>query len=46
MVPAGLVGTVAIVSAALLALTLAGLIFIVRGDDRAAMFAFAKRLRS
>lgn len=46
MVPAGLIGTLAIVSAALLALTLAGLFFIVGGDDRAAMFAFAKRLRS
>lgn len=45
-VPAGLFGTVAIVSAALLSLALAGLYFIVGVDERAAMFAMAKRLRS
>ncbi|WP_136420198.1 oligosaccharide flippase family protein [Herbaspirillum sp. ST 5-3] len=46
LMPAGLVGTVAIVSAALLTLTLAGLFLIVDVDERAAMMAFARRLRS
>lgn len=46
VLPAGLFGTLAIVTAALLTLTLAGLIFIVGVDDRAAMLAFARRLRS
>lgn len=45
-VPGGLLGTVAIVSAALVALSLAGLYFIVGVDERAAMLAFARRLRS
>jgi len=42
----GLLGTVAIVSAALFALALAGLYFIIGVDERAAMLAFARRLRS
>lgn len=46
LVPAGLVGTLAIVSAALLTLALAGLFFIVDVDQRTAMLAFARRLRS
>lgn len=46
MVPTGLVSTIAIVSAALVALSLAGLYFIVGGDERAAMLAYARRLRS
>lgn len=42
-VPGGLLGTVAIVSTALLALGLAGLIFVVSVDERAAMRAVATR---
>lgn len=42
----GLLGTAAIVSAALLALAVAGLYFIVGVDERAAMMALARRLRS
>ena len=45
LVPAGLFGTVAVVSAALLTLALAGLFFIIGGDERAAMMAMAKRFR-
>jgi O-antigen/teichoic acid export membrane protein len=45
-VPAGVLGTVAIVSAALLALALAGFAFVVSVDERAAMLAVARRLRS
>jgi O-antigen/teichoic acid export membrane protein len=45
LVPAGLMGTIAIVSTALLALGLAGLVFILGGDERAAMLAVARRLR-
>lgn len=46
LLPASLLGTVVIVSAAFLALTLAGLFFIVGVDERAAMLAMARRLRS
>ncbi|GAB3547058.1 oligosaccharide flippase family protein [Noviherbaspirillum agri] len=46
LMPGGLFATAAIVSAALVALSLAGLYFIVGGDERAAMLAFARRLRS
>jgi O-antigen/teichoic acid export membrane protein len=45
-VPAGVLGTVAIVSAALLALAFAGFAFVVSVDERAAMLAVARRLRS
>jgi O-antigen/teichoic acid export membrane protein len=45
LVPAGLMSTVAIVSAALLTLGLAGLFFIVSVDERAAMLSMARRLR-
>ncbi len=44
-VPAGLFGTVAVVSAALLSLALAGLYFIVGVDERAAMRAMARGWR-
>lgn len=44
--PPGIFGTVAIVSMALLALGLAGLAFIVNVDERAALLAVARRLRS
>jgi O-antigen/teichoic acid export membrane protein len=46
MIPAGILGTLAIVSTALLILTVAGLAFIVSGDERAALWAVARRLRS
>jgi hypothetical protein len=46
IMPAGLVGTVAIVSAALLTLALAGFAFIVGVDERARLMAMARRLRS
>jgi O-antigen/teichoic acid export membrane protein len=46
MIPDSLLGTVAIVSGALLTLTLAGIIFIVSVDERAALLAVARRLRS
>lgn len=46
LVADSLLGTLAIVSAALLTLALAGLYFIVGVDERAAMLAFARRLRS
>lgn len=45
IIPTGLVGTVAIVSAALLTLALAGLAFIVGGDERTRLVAMARRLR-
>ncbi|HYD62470.1 MAG TPA: oligosaccharide flippase family protein [Noviherbaspirillum sp.] len=45
-VPDGLFGTVAVVSAALLSLALAGVFFIIGVDERAAMLAAARRLRS
>lgn len=45
LMPDGLLGTVAIVSAALLALTLAGLLFVVNVDERAALRAMARRFR-
>jgi O-antigen/teichoic acid export membrane protein len=45
-VPVGLAGTVAIASAALLTLALAGLLFVVNVDERDAMRAVARRLRS
>lgn len=44
--PAGLTGTIAVVCAALLTLALAGLYFIVGVDERAAVIAMARRLRS
>ncbi|MGH8810242.1 MAG: polysaccharide biosynthesis C-terminal domain-containing protein, partial [Noviherbaspirillum sp.] len=44
LVPNGLLGTVAIVSAALLTMALAGLFFIVSVDERAAVVAMARRL--
>lgn len=44
--PAGLPGTIAVVCAALLTLGLAGLYFIVGVDERAAVLAMARRLRS
>ncbi|MES2537305.1 MAG: oligosaccharide flippase family protein [Pseudomonadota bacterium] len=46
IIPAGILGTLAIVSMALLILTAAGLAFIVSGDERAALWAVARRLRS
>ena len=46
LVPAGLPGTIAVVGAALLTLAAAGLYFIAGVDDRAAMLAMARRLRS
>jgi O-antigen/teichoic acid export membrane protein len=46
LVPGGVIGTIAIVSAALLTLALAGLAFVVNVDERAAMLAVARRLRS
>jgi O-antigen/teichoic acid export membrane protein len=46
LLPEGIFATLAVVSAAGFALTLAGLFFIVGTDDRAAMLAFARRLRS
>lgn len=46
LMPGGLLGTAAVVAAALLTLALAGLFFIVGVDDRAAMLAMARRLRS
>lgn len=46
LAPSGLASTVAIVSAALLTLGLAGLFFIVSVDERAAMLSMARRLRS
>ncbi|HJV87000.1 MAG TPA: oligosaccharide flippase family protein [Noviherbaspirillum sp.] len=46
LMPAGVASTVAIVCAAMLALTMAGLYFIVGVEERAAMLAFARRLRS
>jgi hypothetical protein len=45
-VPDGVLGTVAIVSAGLVALAFAGLAFVVSVDERAAMLAVARRLRS
>jgi O-antigen/teichoic acid export membrane protein len=45
LIPGGLLGTVAIVAAALLTLTLAGIMFIVSGDERDALRAVARRLR-
>jgi O-antigen/teichoic acid export membrane protein len=45
-VPAGVLGTVTIVSAGLVALAFAGFAFIVSVDERAAMMAVARRLRS
>lgn len=41
-----LLGTVAIVSGALLTLALAGIVFVVRVDERAALMAVARRFRS
>jgi hypothetical protein len=46
LVPDGWLGTIAIVSAASLTLGLAGLAFVVNVDERAAMWAVARRLRS
>lgn len=46
LVPDGLLGTVGVVSAAIVALAWAGLVFILGGDERAAMLAMARRLRS
>jgi O-antigen/teichoic acid export membrane protein len=46
LIPDGLLGTVAIVLAALLTLTLAGLMFIVNVDERAALLAVARRFRA
>lgn len=46
LIPGGLLSTVAIVSAALLTLGVAGLFFIVGVDERAAMLSMARRLRS
>ncbi|HZW20472.1 oligosaccharide flippase family protein [Noviherbaspirillum sp.] len=46
LAPDSLFGTVAVVSAAVLTLGLAGLFFIIGGDERAAMMAMARRLRS
>jgi O-antigen/teichoic acid export membrane protein len=46
LVPAGLAGTIAVVGAALLTLAAAGLFFIAGVDERAAMRAMARRLRS
>jgi O-antigen/teichoic acid export membrane protein len=46
LVPHSLLATIAIVSTALLTLGLAGLFFIVNVDERAAMVAMARRLRS
>lgn len=46
LVPAGLAGTAAVVVAGVLTLALAGLFLIVGVDDRAAMLAMARRLRS
>lgn len=46
LMPGGAAGTVAIVSAALVLLGLAGLAFVVNVDERAAMLAMARRLRS
>jgi O-antigen/teichoic acid export membrane protein len=45
-VPGGLMGTLAIVSAAFLVLAFAGLLFVASVDERAAMRAVARRLRS
>jgi O-antigen/teichoic acid export membrane protein len=45
-VPGGLLSTVGIVSAAMVALAIAGLYFIVGVNERAAMFAMARRFRS
>ncbi|RZI40186.1 hypothetical protein EGT07_25405 [Herbaspirillum sp. HC18] len=45
-VPSGLFSTVAVVMAAMISLGLAGLFFIVGVDERAAMLAMARRLRS
>jgi hypothetical protein len=45
LIPQGLLGTVLIVSTALLTLALAGLTFIVSVDERAALLAVARRLR-
>lgn len=46
LVPGGLLGTAAVVATGALTLALAGLYFIVGVDDRAAMLAMARRLRS
>lgn len=46
LVPAGILSTVAIVSAAVVTLGLAGLFFIVSVDERAAVLSRARRLRS
>jgi O-antigen/teichoic acid export membrane protein len=46
LVPDGWIGSLAIVSAAALALGVAGLAFVVNVDERAAMWAVARRLRS
>ncbi len=46
LVPDGWLGTIAIVAAASLTLGLAGLAFVVNVDERAAMWAVARRLRS
>ena len=45
LMPPGLLGTVLIVSTALLTLALAGFAFIVSGDERAALRAVAQRIR-
>ncbi|RJF98368.1 oligosaccharide flippase family protein [Noviherbaspirillum saxi] len=45
LVPGGLVSTIAIVSAALVTLGVAGLFFIVSVDERAAMLSMARRFR-
>lgn len=46
LMPDGLFSTAVIVAAGVVALSLAGLYFIVGGDERAAMLAYARRLRS
>lgn len=45
LVPAGLLGTLVVVTTALLTLALAGLAFIVSVDERAALMAVARRFR-
>jgi O-antigen/teichoic acid export membrane protein len=46
IIPGGLLGTIAIVSAAMLTLAFAGLAFVVSIDDRAMLMAMARRFRS
>jgi O-antigen/teichoic acid export membrane protein len=46
LMPDGLLGTVVIVSAALVTLAVAGILFIVSVDERAALWAVARRLKS